>query len=98
MVSPFFGPEIGEDQKEKQGLPLDFYHKSVELWFHITIWCFPKWCHPKMMSPWESRPPPPTSYATAPTDEIKILILAFSTFILAIFHLCVMALFHCHDT
>ena len=33
-------------QNEKQVL----YHKSVELWFHIIIWC-----HPKMVSPGAGR-------------------------------------------
>ena len=32
------------------------------------------------------------------TDEIKALILTISTFIIAIFHSGVMALFHCYDT
>ena len=82
----FFGREIGEDQK-KQGL----HHKPVELWFRIIIWC-----QPKMVSPGASRPRSP-SYATALIDEIKVLILTVSTFILAIFHSRFMALFHCHD-
>ena len=38
---------------KKQGI----HHKSVELWFHIIIWCYPK-----MVSPGAGRPPP--SYAT----------------------------------
>ena len=33
------------------------HHKSVELWFYITIWFHPKWYHPKMVSPEANRPP-----------------------------------------
>ena len=43
-------------------------------------------------------PPQPPSYATALADKIKVLILTVSTFILAIFHSRVMALFHSQDT
>ena len=79
VVSPFFSPNIGEDkkklvvfgpneletqQKKKQGL----YYKSVELWFHIIVWCHPKWWHPKKVSPWAAAfspaPPPPPGDAT----------------------------------
>ena len=89
VVSPFFGPEIGEDQKkQKQSL----HHKLVVLWFHIIIWC-----HSKMVSPGAGHPRP-LSFATAVTDEVKVLILTISTFILVIFHSRVMALLHCHDT
>ena len=44
---------------KKQGL----YPKSVELWFHIMIWCHSKRCHPKMVSPGAG--PPSISDATA---------------------------------
>ena len=27
------------NEMKKQGL----YYKSVELWFHIIVWCHPKW-------------------------------------------------------
>ena len=46
---------------KKQGL----HHKSVQLWFHIIIWCHSKWCYPKVVSPGAGRPPPPPSDATA---------------------------------
>ena len=40
-----------EDGCQTKWKKKDIYHKSVELWFHIIIWCHPKWCHPKMVTP-----------------------------------------------
>ena len=43
---------------KKQGL----HHKSVELWFHIIIWCHPKWGRPGRAAP---LPPLATTLAGA---------------------------------
>ena len=57
-------------KKKKQG----FHHKSVELWFHIIIWCppngvTPKWCHP-------GRAALPPSYATVAIYYLWIIFFA----------------------
>ena len=47
-----FSPNEDGDQTKwkKKGI----HHKSVELWFHIIIWC-----HPKMVTPVAGRLPSP---------------------------------------
>ena len=46
---------LATKQIEKQGLQ-GLHHKSVELWFHIIIWC-----HPQMVSLGAGRPPSNTT-------------------------------------
>ena len=45
------GPQNRDQTKCKQ---VGIHHKSVELWFHIIIWC-----HPKMVTPGAGRPSRP---------------------------------------
>ena len=44
--------------RPKWGRKKDLLHKSVEIWFHLIIWC-----HPKMVTPGAGRPPLATPLA-----------------------------------